>query len=246
MIQQGQILINVVSGERVWFMETSATTNGEYTRLEVSLAPGTRRLTHVHPNQSETFEVLEGTLSLRAGRDRVRAVAGDVVIVKPGEIHGFWNEDTEQVRFRSTVAPALRFEEVIGTVFSLDTDGKLGKRGLPSPIRLAMIMNGHFADVRLPYVPTWTQRALAFAGAALGRALGYAPTYEAKRPLTEFTPSALADRSEQPVYRQLGVAAPAVRARGEEQGVPRTPHLAVAKRNAPEADDREGPAAATG
>jgi len=188
-IRAGTTLANPITGETITFVETAADTNGEYTLVEVSVAPGGGvPLAHVHPKQSETFEVLEGELSLKAGRDKLVAQAGDVVTVAPGEVHRFWNATDSPVRFRCTVAPALQFERFIETMFALAADGKLGKRGLPNPVRLATIANAHFADSRAPYVPAWVQKAGLAAGAALGRAVGYAPTYD-RRTLPELVPA---------------------------------------------------------
>jgi quercetin dioxygenase-like cupin family protein len=248
MIQQGQILINAVSGDFVEFVETAAQTGGEYSLMQITLGPGRGvvQLPHVHPYQSETFEILEGELWLRAGRDRLVARAGDVVTVTPGEIHRFRNAGDGRVRFLSTVAPSLGFEQLIQTMFSLAVDGKLGRNGRPNPIRLATIINAHFSDTRAPYVPAPLQRLLIATMAGLGRLLGYQSTYEAKRPLADFTPSTLGDRSEQTVNGQLGLAAPAMGSRSKEQRVFRATHLSVAERDAPQADDAQGSAAATG
>ncbi len=80
------------------------------------------------------------------------------------------------------VRPALGFEQLIDTMFTLAGDGKVNKRGLPNPLRLAVIARHHFDDVRLPFPPAWLQRlGLAFA-APLGRLLGYRATYEAAEP----------------------------------------------------------------
>jgi hypothetical protein len=48
---------------------------------------------------------------------------------------------------------------------------------MPSPLRLAVIANAHFDDLRLPYVPAFAQRAALAAGAALGRLAGFEPAY---------------------------------------------------------------------
>jgi hypothetical protein len=48
---------------------------------------------------------------------------------------------------------------------------------LPNPLRLAVIANASFDDSRAPYVPAWMQKAGLAAGAALGRMIGYEPTY---------------------------------------------------------------------
>jgi quercetin dioxygenase-like cupin family protein len=188
-IRAGDTLANPITGETIHFVETAADTNGEYTLIEVSVAPGGGvPMAHVHPLQSETFEVLEGELSLKAGRDRLVAGPGDVVTVAPGQVHRFWNEGDSVARFRCTVAPALEFERFIETMFALAADGKLSKRGLPNPIRLATIANAHFADSRAPYVPAWLQKAGLAAGAALGRLLGYEPAYASQAPVATYEP----------------------------------------------------------
>ena len=62
-------------------------------------------------------------------------------------------------------------------MFSLAADGRTNGKGMPNPLRLAVIANAHFDVVRLPLVPQSLQKlALAF-GAPLGRLAGYGPTY---------------------------------------------------------------------
>src|SRR5213595_53451 len=57
-IRAGDTLANEITGETITFLETAADTNGEYTLIEVTVAPGGGvPMAHVHPLQSETFEV---------------------------------------------------------------------------------------------------------------------------------------------------------------------------------------------
>jgi hypothetical protein len=92
------------------------------------------------------------------------------------------------VCFRCTVAPARDFERFIETMFALAADGKLNKRGMPSPLRLAAIANGAFDDSRAPYIPAWLQKAGLASGALVAKAFGYGPTYDAKQPQGELVP----------------------------------------------------------
>ena len=178
MIRAGDTLVNAASGETITVVETAAETGGDYTVIECAVRPGGGvPMAHVHPNQSETFEVLEGELSLKVGRDKLVAQAGDVVTVAPGKVHKFWNAGDSIVRFRCTVTPSLGFEQFLQTICALGADGKLSKRGMPSPLRLAVIANASFDDSRAPYVPAWMQKAGLAVGAALGRLAGYEPTY---------------------------------------------------------------------
>ena len=73
-------------------------------------------------------------------------------------------------------APALEFESLIETMFTLAAEGKTNRKGLPNPLRLAVIAKAHFDTVRLPFPPAWLQRAALAVGAPLGRVLGYRPT----------------------------------------------------------------------
>jgi len=68
-------------------------------------------------------------------------------------------------------------------MFALAADGKTNKKGMPSPLRLAVIANAHFDDVRLPHAPAFAQKAALVSGAALGKLAGLRPTYERAREL---------------------------------------------------------------
>jgi quercetin dioxygenase-like cupin family protein len=183
MIRKGDVLQNPVTGELIRFIETAADTGGEHVLIEVVVEPdGFVAAAHVHPYQTERFEVLEGTLSFEAGGEEITAGPGDVVTVEAGTRHRFWNSGTTEARFRCEVRPALQFEQLIETMFSLAQDGKTNRKGMPNPLRLAVIARAHFDDVRLSFPPAWMQRTGLALGAPLGRLAGYRPTYEPQAP----------------------------------------------------------------
>jgi mannose-6-phosphate isomerase-like protein (cupin superfamily) len=183
-IRAGQTIENPVTGETITFVRTAAETDGELVEIEVTVeANGTVAAAHVHPFQSERFEVLEGMLEFRRGREKVVAGPGEVVTVPAGTAHSFRNAGGTVARFRCEVRPALQFERFLETMFGLAADGKTNKKGMPSPLRLAVIANAHFADVRLPHVPAFAQKAALATGAAVGRLFGFPPTYEPCREL---------------------------------------------------------------
>ena len=95
-----------------------------------------------------------------------------------GSSHKFWNAGETEARFVTEVRPALQFERLLETMFALANDGKTNKKGMPNPLRLAVIANEHFDDVRLPFPPAWLQRAGLLMGAPVGRLLGFEPTYD--------------------------------------------------------------------
>jgi quercetin dioxygenase-like cupin family protein len=182
MIRPGDRLENPVTGEVLIFHRTSEETNGEAVLLETIVRPhGFVAAAHVHPLQTERFEVVAGRLGLRVGDAEILARPGDVATVAPGTPHRFWNAGESEARFLCEVRPALQFESLIETMFTLAAEGKTNRKGLPNPLRLAVIAKAHFDTVRLPFPPAALQRAALALGAPLGRALGYRETATPQR-----------------------------------------------------------------
>jgi quercetin dioxygenase-like cupin family protein len=178
MIRTGDTVENPITGESITFLRTSADTGGEYVLIDVTVQPdGAVAAKHVHPYQSERFEIISGELEMEAGRDRIVARAGDVVTIKPGTAHTFRTLGDVPAHFRCEVRPALSFERFIETMFGLAADGKTNRKGMPNPFRLAVIMNSHFDLVRLPFPPAFMQKTGLAMGAPMGRMLGYKPSY---------------------------------------------------------------------
>ena len=179
MIRTGETIENHVTGERVVFRTTAADTQGELVVIDVYVQPhGFVAATHLHPGQEERFHVIAGALEMLVGRETVVARPGDVVLVPPGTPHRFRNAGDDTAHFVCEVRPALRFESLLETMFALAAAGKTNRKGMPNPLRLAVIAQAHFDTVRLPFPPAWMQRLGLAVGAPLGRLLGYEPAYE--------------------------------------------------------------------
>jgi quercetin dioxygenase-like cupin family protein len=177
MIRPGDRLENPVTGEVVVFHRTSEQTNGESVLVETIVRPGGFvAAAHVHPYQTERFEVLEGQLGLRLEDKELLAKPGDVALVPPGTPHRFWNAGEGDARFLCDVRPALRFESLIETMFTLAAEGKTNRKGMPNPLRLAVVAKAHFDTVRLSFPHTSLQRAALGVASPLGRLLGYRET----------------------------------------------------------------------
>jgi quercetin dioxygenase-like cupin family protein len=178
MIRKGDRLENPVTGEVLIFHRTCRETDGESVLVETIVRPGGFvAAAHVHPYQRERFEVLEGALGLRTGDDEFLAGPGDVATVEPGTPHRFWNAGEGDARFLCEIRPALGFESLIETMFTLAAEGKTNRKGMPNPLRLAVIAKAHFDTVRLPAPPAFVQKAGLVFAAPLGRLLGYEPRY---------------------------------------------------------------------
>lgn len=179
MIRTGETIENPVTGERVTFRQTSADTGGEAVVIDVEVAPnGFVAASHVHPRQSERFTIHAGKLEMRLGKQTIVARQGDVILVPAGMPHRFGNVYDQPASFTCEVRPALGFEPLLETMFALAADGKTNRKGMPNPLRLAVIARAHFDTVQLPFPPAWLQRLGLALGAPLGRLVGYRATYE--------------------------------------------------------------------
>jgi quercetin dioxygenase-like cupin family protein len=161
-IQPGQTLENPVTGERFTFTHTTASTNGELLAFDFALRPGGAvPMPHVHPIQTERFEVTSGTMRFKVGRETVIAKAGDVVEVAPGVTHSFANAGDDEAQLHVEVRPALKMEQMFAEVIEMAQSGRMTKRGMPrNPFRLAMLARRYDEEAHAPLISLRVQRAL--------------------------------------------------------------------------------------
>jgi quercetin dioxygenase-like cupin family protein len=162
MIHPGQTLSNPVTGERFTFTDTAASTGGELLAFDFALRPGGAvPVPHVHPIQTERFEISAGRMRFRVGLRTVTAEAGDVVEVPPGVVHSFANAGDGEVRLRVEIRPALAMEEMIAEVVAMAEAGRMTRRGLPrNPLDLARLARKYDREAHAPLLGIRLQRAL--------------------------------------------------------------------------------------
>jgi quercetin dioxygenase-like cupin family protein len=178
MIHAGDSIENPVTGERLVFRKTARETGGHAVVFETFVQPnGFVAAAHVHPSQEERFEILRGSVGFKIGRKKLVAGPGQRISIPAGTTHKFWNAGDDEAHFVCEVRPALQFEQLIETMFSLAADGKTNRKGMPNLLRLAVIANAHFDTVRLPFPPAFVQKAGLTLGAPIGRLVGYGATY---------------------------------------------------------------------
>lgn len=186
MTQCGDVFENKVTGEYAVVLRGTTDRGAGPAIVHLTLRPGAAVVgEHVHPQMWERFTVLKGTLSAVVGGSRRALGVGESLLVEAGVAHDWWNESkTEDVQVLlaldraegSSMDPA-RFEMLIATLFGLANDGKVDKKGRPTPLQAAVIAQ-HFSDVIVfTRPPRWVQATVLSPLAHLGRRLGYKPTY---------------------------------------------------------------------
>lgn len=120
MSKVGQVIHNPISGESFTFLKTAEETNGAYFQFEWRLKPdGLMPFAHVHPCQTETFEVLQGEMSVLISHAVHVVKAGETITVPAGAVHQPMNPKRQELVVRVTFRPALNADLALETICAL-------------------------------------------------------------------------------------------------------------------------------
>ncbi|HYZ61375.1 MAG TPA: cupin domain-containing protein [Acetobacteraceae bacterium] len=97
--------LETTPGERMIIRTSADETAGIYAMLEVVADPGNGVPMHTHKNEDEHFLVLEGTLHIANGDERLDVPAGAAVSVKKGVPHAWCNLADTPVRMLVIFSP---------------------------------------------------------------------------------------------------------------------------------------------
>jgi mannose-6-phosphate isomerase-like protein (cupin superfamily) len=179
MARQGDVIENPRRNERVRLVETAVETGGARLVLAVTAEPTeVGPPMHMHPGQTETFEIERGRLTYVLGGSKPKtAGAGEVVVVAASVSHTWWNSGPGTLEMVGRLEPAGRFQTFIETIYGLIRDGKVTSRGIPRPLQMAVIAHEFRNDVVFAAIPGPARRLLLPLLAAIGRMRGYRPWY---------------------------------------------------------------------
>ena len=125
-------IYNPVQKDYVTFINTSAETNGEFTLVEVELAPQGGVGIHYHKTYSERFDCLEGELKVQAGKTVHTLLPGKSATALPHVNHRFFNTSNNVAKFRVELRPASQgFEQSLQIGYGLARDGEVRPNGFP-------------------------------------------------------------------------------------------------------------------
>lgn len=140
---EGRKKMNVM-GHAVTVKLTKSETGGEYYVFEVVSPPGAGIPPHVHRNEDEVIQVLEGEYEIQLG-DQTYQVSRNGLIHFPRRIpHGFRNVGTNPGRTFWTVIPGANFEKFFDELGALPADRP------PDLGKVAEIFNRYDIDLLPP------------------------------------------------------------------------------------------------
>jgi mannose-6-phosphate isomerase-like protein (cupin superfamily) len=170
----GDVVWNPLTGEKALLIESAAETGGarivsDFAVEEGGFVPGGE---HLHDACSEHFEVQQGEIAFLVDGEERTLGPGEQLTVQPGSWHRWWNPGQGEVRIRTRVEPALRFEEMIAVFWGLCADGHTNAKGVPSPLFGALLATRYREEIRFRQPPHLVQRLLLPPLAALARRRG--------------------------------------------------------------------------
>lgn len=122
-------------GSEFTVVRSAADTGGEVLELEMFFPPTTEDVPrHVHPQQAETYEVIEGVFNVLVGSEWHELGPGQSVTVPAGSVHTFRVVGEGPARVRNLHAPALDFEDYFATESRLMREGRI--KSYSSPVAL--------------------------------------------------------------------------------------------------------------
>jgi hypothetical protein len=159
MVELGTTIESPQTGERLTFLSTADSSNGELFRAELVVQPGSYVVgLHIHPRQEEQFVVFEGQYGWRIGE----TTGGS----GPGR------------KLHYEHRPALTSAEIFfETQFGLSRDGKLTAAGGFPLLQAAVLLQEVGDFIRPASPPLFTQDLLFAPLAILGRLRGYRARY---------------------------------------------------------------------
>ncbi|KAK0125398.1 hypothetical protein ONS95_000585 [Cadophora gregata] len=129
----------------------SAETNGAYTQVRVTVAPGGGTPLHYHGSYDEHLTCTNGLLSCVIGNKTLTFTPGEMAVIPIGTKHRFFNaSESDDVEFVGKVVPAHEgFEKSLYICYGLAGDGECDEKGLPrSFVHLCLIAD--LGDMRWP------------------------------------------------------------------------------------------------
>jgi mannose-6-phosphate isomerase-like protein (cupin superfamily) len=127
---------------------------------------------HVHHICAEHFDVQRGSIGFMIDGEQRTFGRGEQLTVQPSSWHRWWNAGKGEVRIRTRVEPALRFEEAIAVIWGLCADGHTNAAGVPSPLYGALLATRYRDEIRFRKPPQLVQRVLFPPLAAIARRRG--------------------------------------------------------------------------
>jgi mannose-6-phosphate isomerase-like protein (cupin superfamily) len=176
--EEAYFIENPATGERIRFFEEPIPGGGDVLRFEFWARPHiVGPQAHVHPKQEEYFEVRDGVLSARVGKDDLTLRPGESMTVQRGTPHNWWNSGDEELHGYVELRPSMNMRDEFEALFALGRAGRTDESGVPNLLQVAVLLDTYPDTIYRAGLPIPVQKAGIALLAPIARMLGYKARY---------------------------------------------------------------------
>jgi quercetin dioxygenase-like cupin family protein len=178
MATKGKSISNIKTGEKITWVETAKDSNQKRLIFDFTVAPkGKLPVKHLHPTQTETFEVRSGEFCIMVGKDVKHLRVGEKIKIEKGVAHSWWNpSDVQAAEMLVIFEPAGKTETFLEQFFGLGNENKTKADGTPSFLQIMAMANEYEIYVSGP--PLAIQKFMSLVLGGFARLLGYKKFYK--------------------------------------------------------------------
>ena len=175
MAKTNEIIENPVIGDKMQFLTTAKDSNGKTLKFKVWFKTGAQGPPeHMHPIQTEIFEVISGTAEFTLNGKQQNLVAGQRITVHPDAKHKFRNAGDSELIMSVELMPALKSEFFLETFYSLAKKGMTDKNSVPKNfLHWMTILNEYYGEQFIVGPPIFMQKIMSKIFGGVGKLLGY-------------------------------------------------------------------------
>ncbi len=175
MAKTNDIIENPVIGDKMQFLITAEDSKGETLKVKVWNKIGAQGPPeHIHPKQTETFEIISGTAGFKLNGKEQNLIAGQTITVPVNAPHKFHNAGDSELVMVVELKPALKTEFFLETFYSLAKKGKSNKNSVPNNfLHFMTILNEYYGEQFIIGPPIPVQKFLAKVVGGFGKLVGY-------------------------------------------------------------------------
>ena len=184
MLRTGDQLFNPLTKKTFTFLKTSQDTKGEYIRMKCTADAGSNKssgFVHKHPAQTEIINVESGSMMALVNGKKVRYDAGEMLVIKPGDSHQWWNASrNEELSITTEIRPALKTAEMYQAACLFAQARVTPGEDAPTLLHLAVMLDYYGDHYVIAGKWTLVKKAAFKVLAAIGRLKGYTPEWHPK------------------------------------------------------------------
>jgi quercetin dioxygenase-like cupin family protein len=117
--------VTIGTKTRCTFKVIGEETNGQFGLFEYTMEPGAQGASpHLHRKLTEIFYIVEGEVELLAGDQKTVGRPGSLLLVPPGQVHGFSNSPSHRSTMLIMFCPADHREGYFEGMAELTREGR--------------------------------------------------------------------------------------------------------------------------